>query len=136
MSNRFKLVAFIALAISSAGAALSGCGSPDDPAAIVVPGGAGSLSVSLQVGPGTRINTVQYDITGGGASFHKAGEINVAASTGISAIIDGIPGGSGYSVTLSASAIDHRPIACQGTSGFDIVPGSITPVGIHMLCHE
>jgi hypothetical protein len=138
MSNRSKLIALVALVVSWTGATLSGCGSPDDPAAIIVPAGpeTGSVSLQLDLGPGSQVDTIHYAITGSGG-YQQNGDLNVASSHVISGIIAGIPAGSGYTVTLTASSqIDQHPIACQGSSGFDITPGSVTPVSVHLACHE
>src|SRR5688572_3538326 len=103
---RWKLVSWVALL---AGGAASACSvdarSPQD-GEEVADETAGSVGLQLRLGDVT-LNSVDYVITGSG--FVKNGAIDVSKSRTISATIGGIPAGTGYSLTLSATdATDSR----------------------------
>ena len=70
------------------------------------------VSIGLQVGVGVTLNTVTYTITGP-AGFSRTGSIDVSHSSTVSAVISGIPFGTGYQIAL---ARDHhrRPRRLHG----------------------
>jgi hypothetical protein len=43
---------------------------------------------------------------------------------------------TGYSNALTASDIAGQLAGCQGSSMFNVVAGAITPVAVHLICHE
>src|SRR5262249_55019693 len=67
--------------------------------------GTGNVSVDLDVAPGVTVDTVSYAITGPGG-FTRSGTIDVSDSVSLSAVISGLPAGTGYSINLTATATD------------------------------
>jgi len=96
--------------------------------------GVGSFSMSLTLGGGYRIGDVGYDVSGNG--FHKAGVINAAASTTVSAIVDGIPFGAHYLLQLTAQDVDHKLGGCTGSASFDVTSAAVVPVPVQLTCHQ
>ena len=96
--------------------------------------GVGSFSLSLTLGGGAPISEVSYDVSGNG--FHKAGVIDVAASTTVATVIGGIPIGRGYLLQLTAQDTEHRLSGCTGSASFDIPTATTVPVPVHLSCHE
>src|SRR5687767_8137535 len=88
----------------------------------------GSLGVSLQVAPGVTLSSVTYAIVGNG--FNKTGAIDVSGAPAVSATIGGIPAGSGYILTLTATATDGTTFS--GSAAFDVTAGGATSVTIHL----
>src|SRR5438046_10212146 len=64
-----------------------------------------SVEMSLEVAPGVTINSASYSITGPG-SFGRSGTIDVSHSTKLSALIGGLPAGSGFTLVVSAVYVD------------------------------
>src|SRR3979409_2046358 len=90
-------VAGIVLAAAAFGA---GCASE------AADGPMGSISMELQIAPGVTINTVNWAISNAGSGFTKSGSVNVRFSNTISFQTGGIPAGTGYSITLTATSVD------------------------------
>lgn len=118
-----------ALALVSTAAAV-GCSQNNQQA-----GDTGSVALALQAAPGVTINVVSYTISGP-SSFSKNGTIDVSHSSTISATIGGLPAGSGFAVSLTASSIDGATTCGGGPTSFAVVAGQATPVSVHLLCHE
>lgn len=93
---------------------------------------AGSVGLQLRVGDAT-LNSVSYVITGNG--FVKTGAIDVSRSSTISALIGGIPAGSGYSMTLSATDANTPAMQCAAAASFNITARATTTTTIKLLCH-
>jgi hypothetical protein len=94
----------------------------------------GSFSMSLTIGGGYRFAEVRYDVSGNG--FHKAGTIDAVDSTTVSAIVDGIPFGTGYLLQLTAQDVDHKLAPCTGSAMFDVTSPATVPVPVHLACHQ
>ncbi|MET0794339.1 MAG: 5'-nucleotidase C-terminal domain-containing protein [Polyangiaceae bacterium] len=94
----------------------------------------GDVSLALQLGSGATITSASYTIIGP-ASFSKSGSIDVSQSTKISATIAGLPAGTGYSVTLSASTADSS-VSCNGSASFAVTAHQTTPVTVAVSCRE
>src|SRR5262249_9521265 len=62
----------------------------------------GSIELALRLANGHTVNTASYTITGPNG-FTKSAALDVSRSNGISTLIGGLPAGSGYSITISAS---------------------------------
>jgi len=88
----------------------------------------GSLGVHLDVAPGVTLNSVTYSITGNG--FTKTGTIDTSGSTDISGTIGGIPAGSGYTVTLSATSVEGDDFT--GSAKFNVTAGGSSSVTVHL----
>lgn len=109
-----------------AGSALAGCSS--EPLAHGVEQ-LGSLGVNLQAAPGVTLSSVSYEITGNG--FEKRGNLDVSGAPTISGSIGGIPAGTGYLITLSASSAEGNQ-SFVGSAKFDVTARKTTAVTIHL----
>jgi arylsulfatase A-like enzyme len=89
----------------------------------------GSLGVHLQVAPGVTLNSVSYAITGNG--FSKTGSIDASGSPTISGTIGGIPAGTGYTITLTATSVEERT-TFSGSQNFDVTARGTTLVTVHL----
>jgi hypothetical protein len=106
----------------------------EDPGAAGGDTDVGSFSMSLTLAGGYRFGEVGYDVSGNG--FHKTGAIPVAASTTVSAIVDGIPFGTGYLLRLTAQDADRKLAPCTGSASLDVTSPAVVPVSVHLTCHE
>ena len=95
---------------------------------------AGEGSLGLTLASGVTLTQVSYTIIGP-ASFSKTGTFNVGQSSTISGLIGGIPAGSGYAITLSATTADSS-LACGGSATFNVTAGQTTPVSVALICKE
>jgi hypothetical protein len=94
----------------------------------------GTVGLTLQTAAGTTVTAVSYVITGPSA-FTKSGSIDVSQSSSISALIGGVPAGTGYSITLSAVSTDTTT-NCAGSASFDVIGGQTAAVVVELTCHE
>jgi hypothetical protein len=133
MRNRKPSFSLLTAALVGGAAVLVAC-SADQQRSLAVEGRVGSLGIELQVAPGITLNGVAYAITGP-ASFSKTGSFNVTQTGKIAATISPIPAGQGYSITLSAIAVEGSA-SCTGSASFDVLAHLTTPVTVAVLCHE
>jgi hypothetical protein len=138
-----KRLAAIALLLS-----LAACGTGDGAAPVdgvppassprTEPETTGSLSFALTLQDGVELDAFDYAITG--PSFAKSGQIDVSDSNTVSALINGIPGGSGYSITLMGVTSVTRPngaavtAQCSGSATFAVTAGAVTSVPVAISC--
>jgi 3-phytase len=92
---------------------------------------AGAIGLALQVG-GHSINSASYTLTGPGG-FSRMGTIDLGHSNTFTAIIGGIPAGTGYNIALTAGATG---VACQGSASFAVVAKATTTVMVKLACRE
>jgi hypothetical protein len=96
-----KFLRFSCLVVPVTGALLAAaaCSGPNpsssEPASAEADGA--SIGLSLDLAPGVTINSAAYTIVGSG-SFTRSGTIELATSAALSAIIGGVPAGTGYSI--------------------------------------
>jgi len=95
--------------------------------------GTGSIGLNLQVG-GATLEHVSYTIVGPN-EYVKSGTFEIADSTVLSAVLGGLPAGSGYTITLSGTTSDAST-TCTGSASFDVVAHETTVVSVHLLCHQ
>ncbi len=93
----------------------------------------GTIGAELQL-PGIAINSVTYAITGP-ESFTRSGTIDLSHASSLSFTLGGIPAGSGYTITLTATSTDGTT-SCAGSATFTIAAGATTQVAIHLDCHQ
>jgi len=123
------------LAILSFTASLvGGCGaqSPSTANATANSEEGGSVDFALVQG-GVTLTSVNYVILGPNG-FSTSGAINVGSSNALSAVIGGLPAGSGYSVTLSATSTDGT--TCGGNAAFSVTAKAVTTVTVTLDCHQ
>jgi len=94
----------------------------------------GSVGLALQLASGFTLSQVNYAIIGPNA-FSKSGVIDVSNSITVSAVIAGLPAGSGYSITLSGTTTDSNT-TCAGSASFDIVAHHTTVSALALSCHQ
>lgn len=121
-------IAFVACLAGSV--ALGACSSAP---AESLPEGVGSIGLQLQVA-GATLEEVSYTVVGP-AEYTKSGKFAVADSTVLSAVLGGLPVGSGYTITLSGTTTDGD-ISCTGSGDFDVVANETSVVSVHLLCHQ
>ena len=129
---RTKIVSTILLGALAAGAALAGCSAAEGPDSGAHGENSGTIGLALDVGDGVTLETVSYTITGPN-SYSKTGTINVKNSQKVSAIISGIPLGTGYTLTLTGKTADGKG-TCGGTATFDIDSAATVQVSVHLTC--
>jgi hypothetical protein len=95
------------------------------------PGETGSVSLALTTQGGVTFDSFNYSITG--PSFTKSAPIGIQNSTTVSAVIGGIPVGTGYTIALTGES--QSPKAnCSGSAAFSVSAGAVTPVPIAIAC--
>jgi hypothetical protein len=91
----------------------------------------GDLGLQLQVGSLT-VNTVSYVLTNGTNSYN--GTLNVADASTLTATIGPVQQGSGYNLTLTATATDGTS-QCTGSAGpFTVTANQTVQVAIELRC--
>jgi hypothetical protein len=93
-----------------------------------------SVQMDLDIAPGVKINGASYAITGPGG-FSRSGTVNVSQSTKLSVIVGGLPTGSGFTITITATSVDGGT-TCAGSATFDVAAHASNPVTVHLTCHE
>ncbi len=122
-------LAVLALVVVAAPACTDGgTPSPTAPAPTV-----GSIEIGLVVPPSFQIDTVSYQISRG--TFSQAGALDVSKSGTITAVIGGLPIGTAYQLTLSATDVGHKFSSCVGSGTFDVNANAVTPLPIDVTCH-
>jgi hypothetical protein len=123
-----------------AGILLAGCDDPrgatgGSPSETPIPSdGLGSISVELHLGSTIRVSSVAYHITRTG--FDRTGTLDVSSSTTVSGVVGGLPVATGYTLAMTASDLGGQLNGCQGSSTFNVTANAVTPVPIHLTCHE
>ena len=132
---RTSRVAFLATALVAGSSALtSGCSSAGSGAPAAQDSErAGEIGLDLTVA-GVTLNSASYVITGPGG-YTKSGAIDLSNSTSLSAVIGGIPVGTGYSISITASAADGST-SCAGSGSFNVAAHTTTPVTVNLTCHQ
>ncbi len=95
---------------------------------------AGSLQLGLQLANGATVSSASYVITGPNA-FVKAGSLDVSNSSTLSAVIGGLPAGSGYAINITATSTNGAT-SCGGSASFNVSAGGTTTVTVNLSCHE
>jgi hypothetical protein len=94
----------------------------------------GSVDLRLTLANGDKLASAAYTITGP-KGYAKTGSIDVSKSSKIIASIGGIPGGDGYSISISAISTNGNS-NCAGSASFDVLAGKKVAVNVPVLCHE
>jgi hypothetical protein len=125
-----KLTPFVYLLVTAVG--LPGCARTSESVAAQSVEGAGSISLALHVTEDIDLTSIRYVISQSGTVV-QSGSIDVSQATAPSAVIGGVPAGTGY--LLSVAATEDELVACQGTStSFDVLPGAVTEVPLGIAC--
>ena len=94
----------------------------------------GAVNFALQLPDGRSVQSASYTITGPNG-FTKTGTIDLSASTKLTATIGGLPAGTGYQITISATTTDGST-SCGGSATFDVLAGKTASVIVPLTCHE
>jgi hypothetical protein len=115
-------------------ACLSACSSENDTSKTLATNNAsvGTVSLGLTLADGGVLLSASYVITGSNG-FTRSGTIDVSNATSISALIGGIPVGSGYTITISATSTDGNT-SCGGSGTFSIQAGKTTNLSVPIAC--
>ncbi len=92
----------------------------------------GTLNLKLQIARGINITEINYQVTKDGmdplvGTFPVTDDINAP----VTGVIGGLPAGTGYTITLTASVDD---VTCVGSAPFDVVADTTTQVNITVQC--
>src|SRR5260221_5003435 len=89
-------------------------GNPDQPMAIDLESSTGSIGLDLRVAPGVSIDQVQWIIQNPSLlSTERTGTLDVARSSALQFVVGGLPAGSGYTLTMTATTSTVVP--CVGS---------------------
>jgi hypothetical protein len=115
---------------------LAGCGQGDkgDALAPVSEESVGEIDLGLTLANGQIINSANYTITGPNG-FSRTGTIDLTAATRVTALIGGIPAGTGYSISISATTTNGAS-TCNGSATFSVTAGQTVSVDVPMTCRE
>lgn len=94
----------------------------------------GSIDLDLQLASGATINTASYSITGPNG-FTKSASLDLSASSTLSAVIGGLPPGTGFQITITATSTDGAT-SCSGSASFDVLAGQTVSVTVPISCSE
>ncbi len=125
LATRFGTVPLVCVLALGSAAALEGCSSAPSSDGDEQ---RGAVGVHLDVAPGITLDSVTYSITGNG--FSKTGSIDVSGAPQITGTIGGIPAGTGYTISLTATATDAATFS--GSESFSVSAGGTTSVTIHL----
>jgi hypothetical protein len=109
-------------------AILTGCGQPS--ASHRAPDYSGS-GEALVISPGVTVSNATYSISGPNG-FASAGMVPVGDSPDLSIVLNGLPIGAGYEISVAATASDGVTV-CEAMASFDVT-GSTTNVPVHLTC--
>ncbi len=134
ISGKFKMLGVAGAAALSlaAGVWSNGCSAPTGSSQPGVKGGA--VSIALALGSGLTLASVDYSISGPNG-FTKSGSFEVSHSATLSAVISGLPSGTGFKITLTGTATDGST-TCLGSATFDVMAGATTAVAVRLDCHQ
>jgi len=128
--SKASTIAILSTVVYIAGSSCSGTHAPSSNGDQI---GGGSIGLLL-VGGTVNISTLSYSITGPN-SFSKTGSIDVSSSTKASAIIGGLPAGTGFNITLTGTSTDGAT-TCSGSAPFNVTANSTTSVTLTLDCHQ
>jgi len=92
----------------------------------------GAFRFSLKLSSLATIDRVSYSVSGNGIT-PIAGMIDVTDTNVATAVIAGLPAGSGYSVSATAASTDGKT-KCVGEAAFSIIDGAETAAHLILQC--
>jgi hypothetical protein len=130
-----KRSAFSWACVLAAALCATGCGSPAESTFDSTGASSqdvGSVGLDLRVPGNMSFTSASYDISRG--SYHKTGSLDVSNASSLSVLVDGIPVGTGYTVTLDATSTGSPPSTCTGSSTFDVDATTAAIVPVLLSC--
>ena len=101
----------------------------------------GIVRLALHVSPNFTVNSVHWQINSPTTTDIKHGDINTSDLNSTASVDTSVPAGSGYRVTMTASATDTatppNTVSCTGSSpapGFNVTAGGSVMVGVTLIC--
>jgi hypothetical protein len=96
----------------------------------------GSVGLRLTLPGGEQIQSIAWTITGpnGASTVVQTGTVNVQNSEAISFLVGGIPAGTNFSISLSATSTDGS-VTCAGSAQFNVVARTTTKVSVALQCN-
>jgi len=101
---------------------------------VALEGRSGSIELSLTLGGGKQLASLNYAIVGAG--YAKSGSFDVSHSSKVSGIVGGIPFGNNYALTMTGQGVGEAPLDCSGSTSFDLSAVGPLPVTIQITCKE
>src|SRR5580658_7409988 len=131
--HQMSVVAGVGL-LAAASAHLSACSSDTKgPQGQSTEDGTGSVGMNLSLPGGEVVNSVSWTITGPNG-FSKSSSFSVQGSTTISFTVGGLPAGTGYTVSISATTVDGS-VTCLGSGTFSVTAGATSTVNVLVQCN-
>jgi hypothetical protein len=93
-----------------------------------------SGTLELQVGPSTKMTAPSWRIQNSALSIDRSGSVDVSKGQTIEDAIEGLPAGSGYTISLEAATNGPNRVDCTASGGFDIAAGLKSPVSLNLVC--
>jgi hypothetical protein len=129
---KFALGKAIILGLAVAAASFTGCSSDHSRSnSSVSKENAGDLGLQLAVGDLT-VNKVHYVLTNGPNSY--TGDLDVTDASTLTAVIGGVVAGSGYTLTLTATATDGTSQCAGSASGITVTANQTATVAVELRC--
>ncbi|HEX5273368.1 MAG TPA: alkaline phosphatase family protein, partial [Gemmataceae bacterium] len=132
-STKMTILSVLLAGGVSTGAWIGGCSTEPADSGMSAHPDTGNVDIGLVVGVGVTLNSVTYTITGP-AGFSRTGSIDVSQSSTISAIISGLPFGTGYQISIKGTTTDGLGV-CMGSATFDISSTATINVPVNVSCN-
>jgi hypothetical protein len=99
-----------------------------------IEGPTGSVGVELNLGGGVMVTSASYSVTGPNG-FTTSGTVAVGNSPNVSVVLQSVPVGNGYIISLSALASDGIT-TCSGSTTFNVSNSAMTTVVVQLNCMD
>ncbi|HMJ12087.1 MAG TPA: hypothetical protein VK524_11770 [Polyangiaceae bacterium] len=93
----------------------------------------GKIGLAIEIAPGVQMESVSYVVSGNGIQPVTGSMALQTPGVALSALIGGLPSGTGYSITLTGTSLDGK-VQCSGSALFDVRVAETTPVNVSMTC--
>jgi arylsulfatase A-like enzyme len=93
----------------------------------------GAVGVQLQLAPDVNIAAVSYGVTGNGVTRQATVPLAVGGAT-FSFVVDRLPAGDGYAISLTATSLDGHTSCSGGPTTFRVVSGTESSVLVRLQC--
>jgi hypothetical protein len=137
--KRLSIVGLAALGACAAiacsgGSAGPGAGADNAPGASPSSDTSGSIGARLTLTGGVTLAAATYTITSP-TGFNKSANVDLTSASALSFTVGGLPAGTGYSITLTATSVDGVT-SCLGSATFSVTARATSQVVIHLECHQ
>ena len=95
----------------------------------------GTVGLNLLAAPGVEIDQVQWTIHNPALlTADRTGTVDVSRSGTLQFVVGGLPAGSGYTITVTATT--STGVGCLGAAMFAITAGSTANVSLSLVCTQ